>query len=81
MDRVIFSPSPEDATRVAALKSGKVDAIYPLPSDLAGTVQSDSMLAIQRDPSIYLLSLLHGDQYSAQAAGRCARAPSDQLSY
>jgi len=52
VDRVIFSPSPEDATRVAALKSGQVDAIYPLPSDLVGAVQSDSKLAIQRDPSI-----------------------------
>lgn len=54
VDNVIISPSPEDATRVAALKSGQVDAIYPLPSDLVNVVQSDSKLAVQRDESIYL---------------------------
>lgn len=34
VDSVTFYPSPEDATRVAALKSSQSDAIYPLPSDL-----------------------------------------------
>ncbi len=53
VDSVTFYPTPEDSTRVAALKSSQVDAIYPLPSDLVGTVQSDSKLAIQRDPGIY----------------------------
>lgn len=53
VDSVTFYPTPEDSTRVASLKSGQVDAVYPLPSDLIGTVQNDSKLAIQRDPSIY----------------------------
>jgi len=54
VDNVTFTPSPEDATRVASLRSGQVDAIYPLPSDLVNSVQGDSKLSIQRDPSIYL---------------------------
>lgn len=53
VDSVTFYPTPEDSTRVAALKSSQVDAIYPLPSNLLGTVQSDSELAVQRDPGIY----------------------------
>ena len=63
VDNVIFSPSPEDATRVAALKSGQVDAIWPLPSDLIATVQSDSKLAVQRDPSIYLYYMAINTQH------------------
>nr|WP_113868682.1 glutathione ABC transporter substrate-binding protein [Brenneria salicis]NMN90053.1 glutathione transport system substrate-binding protein [Brenneria salicis ATCC 15712 = DSM 30166]RBP59265.1 glutathione transport system substrate-binding protein [Brenneria salicis ATCC 15712 = DSM 30166]RLM31475.1 ABC transporter substrate-binding protein [Brenneria salicis ATCC 15712 = DSM 30166] len=53
VDSVTFFPAPEDSTRVASLKSGQVDAIYPLPSDLLNAVQSDSKLEVQRDPSIY----------------------------
>ncbi|MBJ7223385.1 MULTISPECIES: glutathione ABC transporter substrate-binding protein [unclassified Brenneria] len=53
VDSVTFFPAPEDSTRVASLKSGQVDAIYPLPSDLLNAVQSDSKLAVQRDESIY----------------------------
>ncbi|ATA26126.1 ABC transporter substrate-binding protein [Brenneria goodwinii] len=54
VDSVTFFPAPEDSTRVASLKSGQVDAIYPLPSDLLNAVQSDSKLAVQRDEGIYL---------------------------
>lgn len=53
VDGVVFYPATEDATRVASLKSGQSDAIYPLPSDLANTVKSDSKLAVQSDPSVY----------------------------
>lgn len=53
IDGVVFYPAPEDATRVASLKSGQSDAIYPLPSDLVSTIKSDSKLTIQSDPSIY----------------------------
>lgn len=74
VDRVIFSPSPEDATRVAALKSGQVDAIYPLPSDLIGAVQSDSRLAIQRDPSIYLYYMAINTQHKPLADTRVRQA-------
>ncbi|WP_312054154.1 glutathione ABC transporter substrate-binding protein [Pantoea brenneri] len=74
VDKVIFSPSPEDATRVAALKSGQVDAIYPLPSDLIGTVQSDTKLAIQRDPSIYLYYMAINTQHKALADVRVRQA-------
>lgn len=52
VDSVTFYPAPEDTTRVAALKSGQVDAIYPLPADLVPTVQSDSKLDIQRNQGI-----------------------------
>ncbi|WP_241609103.1 glutathione ABC transporter substrate-binding protein [Rosenbergiella australiborealis] len=63
VDNVYFSPSPEDATRVAALKSGQVDAIYPLPSDLAVSLKGDSKLSIQRDPSIYMYYMAVNNQH------------------
>lgn len=52
VDSVTFYPAPEDTTRVAALKSGQADAIYPLPADLISAVQSDKKLDIQRNPGI-----------------------------
>ncbi|WJV62675.1 glutathione ABC transporter substrate-binding protein [Pectobacteriaceae bacterium CE70] len=64
VDSVTFYPSPEDSTRVASLKSGQSDAIYPLPSDLVSAVRDDSKLAIQRDPSIYLYYLALNTQHT-----------------
>lgn len=63
VDNVYFSPSPEDATRVAELKSGQVDAIYPLPSDLAVSLKDDNKLDIQRDPSIYMYYMAVNNQH------------------
>ena len=74
VDQVIFSPSPEDATRVAALKSGQVDAIWPLPSDLIAAVKQDSNLAIQRDPSIYLYYMAINTQHKPLADVRVRQA-------
>lgn len=74
VDNVIFSPGPEDATRVAALRSGQVDAIWPLPSDLIATVQNDSKLAIQRDPSIYLYYMAINTQHKPLADVRVRQA-------
>ncbi|MEQ4514715.1 MAG: ABC transporter substrate-binding protein, partial [Pantoea agglomerans] len=74
VDHVIFSPSPEDATRVAALKSGQVDAIWPLPSDLIAAVQQDSHLSIQRDPSIYLYYMAINTQHKPLADVRVRQA-------
>jgi len=74
VDSVTISPSPEDATRVAALKAGQVDAIYPLPADLVATVQNDSKLAIQRDPSIYLYYMALNTQHKPLADVRVRQA-------
>ncbi|MBP2170364.1 glutathione transport system substrate-binding protein [Erwinia toletana] len=74
VDSVTFTPSPEDATRVAALKSGQVDAIYPLPADLLATVQNDSKLAVQRDPSIYLYYMSLNTQHKPLADVRVRQA-------
>lgn len=64
VDSVTFYPSPEDTTRVATLKSGQVDAIYPLPADLAATVQSDARLDIQRNPGIMFYYLAINNLHS-----------------
>ncbi|ACZ75036.1 glutathione ABC transporter substrate-binding protein [Dickeya zeae] len=74
VDNVTFYPSPEDATRVAALKSGQSDAIYPLPSDLVKTVEDDTKLAIQRDPSIYLYYMAINTQHGPLSDVRVRQA-------
>ncbi|TKI04889.1 glutathione ABC transporter substrate-binding protein [Martelella alba] len=74
VDNVIFSPSPEDATRVAALKSGQADAIFPLPSDLVNSVREDNKLSIQRDPGIYLYYLAVNNSKKALADTRVRQA-------
>lgn len=67
VDSVTFYPAPEDSTRVAALKSGQVNAIYPLPADLVNTVKNDSNLAVQRDPSIYMYYMAINTQHKPLA--------------
>lgn len=74
VDSVTFFPAPEDSTRVASLKSGQVDAIYPLPADLVNTVKSDDKLAIQRDPSIYLMYMAINTQHKELADVRVRQA-------
>ncbi|MGC6387135.1 glutathione ABC transporter substrate-binding protein [Ewingella sp. S1.OA.A_B6] len=54
VDSVTLYPTPEDSTQVAKLKSGGVDAVYPLPSDLVDTVKNDPKLDISQNPGIYL---------------------------
>ncbi|WP_409309873.1 glutathione ABC transporter substrate-binding protein [Pectobacterium sp. B1J-3] len=65
VDNVTFYPTPEDATRVAALKAGQVDAISPLPTDLMETIKNDAKLAVQRDKSIYFTYVAINTQHTA----------------
>jgi len=74
VDSVTFYPSPEDSTRVASLKSGQVDAMYPLPADLINAVKSDSKLTIQKDPSIYSMYMAINTQHKAMADIRVRQA-------
>jgi len=74
VDSVTFYPSPEDSTRVAALKSGQVNAIYPLAADLISAVESDSKLAVQRDPSIYMYYMALNTQHKPLADIRVRQA-------
>lgn len=62
VDAITFYPTPEDSTQVAKLKSGAVQAVYPLPSDLVETVKSDPKLDIQRDAGIYLYYIAFNTQ-------------------
>lgn len=74
VDSVTFYPASEDSTRVASLKSGQVDAIYPLPSDLMKSVQSDPKLSVQKDPSIYSMYMAINTQHKALADVRVRQA-------
>lgn len=74
VDSVTFFPAPEDSTRVASLKSGQVDAVYPLPADLVNTVREDQNLSIQRDPSIYLMYMAINTQHKELSDVRVRQA-------
>ena len=54
VDNVYLRPYSEDASRVAGLRAGQCDAIYPLPSDLLETVQKDPKLEAINSTSIYM---------------------------
>jgi len=62
VDSVTLYPTPEDSTQVAKLKSGGVEAVYPLPSDLVDTVKSDPKLDISQNPGIYLYYIAFNTQ-------------------
>lgn len=74
VDSVTFYPASEDSTRVASLKSGQVDAVYPLPADLIKAVESDSKLTVQKDPSIYSMYMAINTQHKALADVRVRQA-------
>ncbi|MFM2486853.1 glutathione ABC transporter substrate-binding protein [Celerinatantimonas yamalensis] len=74
VDSVTFYPAPEDSTRVAALRSGQVNAIYPLPADLVNVVKHDDKLAVQRDPSIYMYYIALNTQHKSLASIKVRQA-------
>lgn len=83
VDSVTLYPTPEDSTQVAKLKSGGVDAVYPLPSDLVETVKSDSKLDIAQDPGIYLYYIAFNTQKKSSptcASVRQSTTPSTAIS-
>lgn len=74
VDSVTFYPAPEDSTRVASLIAGQVNAIYPLPADIIKSVTQNKNLAIQRDPSIYMMYMAINTQHKALADVRVRQA-------
>src|ERR1051326_2701735 len=51
IDEVAFRPIPENATRVAELKTGNVDAIVNVPPDQVDTLKADQNVDVRTVPS------------------------------
>lgn len=54
LDRVTFKPVPENGSRIAMLKTGEADFIYPVPPELAQSVEGEDGIDIITNPSIYV---------------------------
>lgn len=52
VDKITFKPVPEAGSRVAMLKTGEVQFIYPLPSEQVDNVKSDSNIVVDKSQSI-----------------------------
>jgi peptide/nickel transport system substrate-binding protein len=44
--RLVYRPIIEDGTRVAALRAGEIDAMFPVPEELAPALKADSAIKV-----------------------------------
>src|SRR5262249_9781213 len=56
-DEVVFRPIPENATRVAELKTGNVDVIVNVPPDQVETLKADGKIDVRTVPSARITGL------------------------
>ncbi len=57
LTEVVFTPISNDATRVAALISGEVDLMEPVPLQDIGRIKSDSKLKVLQSPELRTMYL------------------------
>lgn len=51
--KITFKPVPEAGSRVAMLKTGEIQFVYPLPPAQIESMKDDSKIAVERSQSIY----------------------------
>ncbi|RXZ78772.1 glutathione ABC transporter substrate-binding protein [Paenibacillaceae bacterium] len=51
VDSLTFKPVPENGSRIAMLKTGEADFIYPMPTEQVAQVESDSNVVIDKTDS------------------------------
>lgn len=52
VDSIKFTPIPENGSRVAMLRAGQAQYIYPMPAELLKLVENDSNIDVIKQPSI-----------------------------
>lgn len=52
VDEITFKPVIEDGSRIAMLKTGEVDFIYPLPEDQTESLKGSNDVEVEETPSI-----------------------------
>jgi peptide/nickel transport system substrate-binding protein len=57
VDRAVFTPIANDATRVAALLSGEIDLMYPVPLQDIRRLQSDANVEVIEGPELRTIFL------------------------
>jgi len=57
IDRAVFTPIGNDATRVAALLSGEIDVMYPVPLQDIGRAEGDPNVEVLQGPELRTIFL------------------------
>ena len=57
VDKIVFTPIPNDATRVAALLSGEIDLMYPVPLQDVRRLNSDPNTEAMQGPELRTIFL------------------------
>lgn len=52
VDKITFKPVPENGSRIAMLKTGEADFIYPVPPEQAKKIDGKNNISVQAKPSI-----------------------------
>ena len=74
VDSITFRPVPENGSRLAMLRAGQAQYIYPMPAELLKLAQSDSKVEIIERPSIVERYLVLNTRYAPLADPRVRQA-------
>jgi len=74
VDSITFRPIPESGSRLAMLRAGQAQYIYPMPAELLKIAENDSKIDIIKQPSIIARYLVMNTRYKPFADVRVRRA-------
>jgi glutathione transport system substrate-binding protein len=74
VDSITFRPIPENGSRLAMLRAGQAQYIYPMPAELLKLAQSDPKVEIIERPSIVERYLVLNTRYAPLADPRVRQA-------
>ena len=74
VDSITFRPIPESGSRLAMLRAGQAQYIYPMPAELLKIAERDPNIDIIKQPSIIARYLIMNTQYKPFADVRVRQA-------
>ncbi len=74
VDSITFRPIPESGSRLAMLRAGQAQYIYPMPAELLKIAEKDPKIDIIKQPSIIARYLVMNTQYKPLADERVRQA-------
>lgn len=74
VDTITFLPVPESGSRLAMLRAGQAQYIYPMPPELIKTVENDKNIDIIKEPSIIERYMIFNTRYKPLSDERVRQA-------
>jgi glutathione transport system substrate-binding protein len=74
VDSITFRPVPESGTRLAMLRAGQAQYIYPMPPELLKVVENDKNIEIIKQPSIIERYMVLNTKYQPLSDQRVRQA-------